>query len=495
MVPVETRNFLTKVNGRVQYAQEIVDAFDKVFAEAAQTNAESGAETVKSSAKNANTAFSFNTLSDGTEYVKLDGNIFLKSNGTEMTPREAYREITGMSITLSDGDVVTFVDTLPGNKNMYNELIKRWPAFDNGIDIRTLNDEVNRNIIEALTYSSAKRKNVPDVDNKHAKNGITHFDTRTVTVADDNGAYTLDLSIAKLTDGSKVAYAKKNVAIDNATWAKIKKAASRSTSPFKQPSDDSVPQSDAESQETFSPTGGQLQLVDNPDNAAPTANPDVRLMLSDAIDTQSETGYDRKNAPSRNLAWAIESGVVNRQDQGALWNAVNRHARGEYLTEIDDGLYLVERGNKIMITDADRDAPSLEAVYEINSDNSDAIRHFKGVFYDEARFGYSYDEAFRVARIAFGEMLVRSYVQQDFETHGRYDGRREGSVRGADDPGYQEWQNQNLTSGGDPQLMLADYIDEYGEIEPGENPAREVHLPKKTKTTCKRDSTFAGDLF
>ncbi len=28
--------------------------------------------------------------------------------------------------------------------------------------------------------------------------------------------------------------------------------------------------------------------------------------------------------------------------------------------------------------------------------------------------------------------------------------------------------------------MLADYIDEYGEIDPGENPAREVHLPKKT---------------
>ncbi len=101
---------------------------------------------------------------------------------------------------------------LDGNKNMYNELIRRWPAFDNGINIRTLNNEVNRNVIEALTYSLAKRKNVPDANNKHAANGMTHFDTRTVTVADNNGAYTIDLSIAKLTDGSKVSYAKKNVA-------------------------------------------------------------------------------------------------------------------------------------------------------------------------------------------------------------------------------------------------------------------------------------------
>ena len=54
------------------------------------------------------------------------------------------------------------------------------------------------------------------------------------------GAYALDLSIANLTDGSKVAYAKKSVAADSTTWAKIKRATSRSKSPFKQPSDDKI---------------------------------------------------------------------------------------------------------------------------------------------------------------------------------------------------------------------------------------------------------------
>ena len=176
--------------------------------------------------------YSVRTLSDGTEYVKLDGNIFLKEDGTEMTPREAYNTLVGMTITLPDGDDVTFVKRLPGGKDIYNELFRRRPAFDIGIDINLLNDEVNRNIIELLTNSVAMSKNEPDHDNRHAMNGISTFDTRMVRIADDNGAYILKLSIAQLTDGRKIAYAKKHIEKDDETWKKIQAEEGTSESRF-----------------------------------------------------------------------------------------------------------------------------------------------------------------------------------------------------------------------------------------------------------------------
>lgn len=201
------------------------------------------AETMRiEDAKDESIRYATRTLSDGTQYVKLDGNIFLKEDGTEMTPREAYNALVGMTITLSDGENITLVKRIPG-KDLYNEFFRRNPTFDPGIDIRILNDEVNRNIIEALTNSVTTLKDEPDHKKKHAKNGITTFDTRQVRIADDKGAYILLLSIAKLTDGRKIAYAKKNIEKDDETWKKIQAEEGTSKSRFPNLLNNNIPQS------------------------------------------------------------------------------------------------------------------------------------------------------------------------------------------------------------------------------------------------------------
>lgn len=210
--------------------------------------------------------YSQRTLSDGTRYVALDGNLFMRSDGTEMSPREAYRSLIGMPIILSDGDVITLVDRLPGGTRMYEELFKRWPRFEKGLDMKVLNNEINRNIIETLVNSSVVNKNVPDYNGRHTAQSITHFDTRTVNISDDNGAYTLTLSIATLTDGSKIGYAKKEIANNALLWEKIKKETGRGqSSSVQNPSGNSVSQNATNSNSQSQKSDREIDLHDAQD--------------------------------------------------------------------------------------------------------------------------------------------------------------------------------------------------------------------------------------
>ena len=180
------------------------------------------------------------TLPDGTSYVKLDGNLYDDGNGGELSPKEAYKKLINTKVVVSDGDEIYFVNRLPGRKEMYNELFRRTPKYKGVADVKEVNDKINRNIIQLFESSEAMQKNISDVNNRHSKNGIVSFDTREVLMADDTNAYRLELSIANLDDGRKVAYAKKWLEVDNKLLKKIK-AATTSQSPQKLPSKNIVP--------------------------------------------------------------------------------------------------------------------------------------------------------------------------------------------------------------------------------------------------------------
>ena len=93
------------------------------------------------------------------------------------------------------------------NKNLYNELFKRYPAFFNNIeDVKKLNEDVNYNIEELLENSENILPNEADKFKKHLKQGITHFDTRLVNFYDGNNVYKIEFSIAKLKDGTRSQY-------------------------------------------------------------------------------------------------------------------------------------------------------------------------------------------------------------------------------------------------------------------------------------------------
>lgn len=201
-------------------------------------------ETVKSDTKiAASRGNSLKVLSDGTKYVKLDGNLFDDGKGGELTPKEAYKKLIDTVVVVEDGDEISFVNKLPGKKYMYDELFKRRPNYDDIEDIKGLNKEINSNIIELFENSKALSKGAKDIGGRHKENNITRFDTREIRFVDDLGAYRLELTVAELSNGKKVAYAKRYVESDNELKEKIK-ATTTGPSRQKPPSNNSISRSE-----------------------------------------------------------------------------------------------------------------------------------------------------------------------------------------------------------------------------------------------------------
>ncbi len=279
MVPVETRNLLTKVNGRVQYAQEIVDAFDKVFAEAADTTAENGL--AKQKATSDNTQLSI-----------------------------AYTE-DSKPVAIVNSDILSNIDTGSWDNNKKKQAKSAAKtallSFKNGVKVNGITYKVNRTSRREYTRSKdteIKYYNATDIFADKMRSAANAGDIITATTSWENDAalkhqrddsfvdfvhgdvliqsgknqYIADTIVGITIDGNYVFY---DVVDMEPTKFKIKEEPSQTTAVGtntasdirEDSSDNTIPQSDAESQEEFSPTGGQL-------------------MLSDAIDTQIETWYD-----------------------------------------------------------------------------------------------------------------------------------------------------------------------------------------------------------
>lgn len=174
---------------------------------------------------------------DGVDYVNAEKSIFTKEDGTTASERDIFNSLVGKTLSLPDGDI-EIVKNLPGKK-MYDELYRRYPKNLGGVkDVKQLNSDVNYNMEELLSNSEMKNPNVPDRDGRHAEQGITDFDTRTVKFYDGSKAYTVDFSIATLESGKKIAYAKKFFGYDAELTKKIQTVESRRSknTPFNQQS-------------------------------------------------------------------------------------------------------------------------------------------------------------------------------------------------------------------------------------------------------------------
>ncbi len=182
------------------------------------------------------------SLKDGTDYIETEKNLFIKENRTPMSQREVYNSLIGKQITLDDGTIVTIKQWLPNNKNMYNELFRRYPTYKNVKDIKNVNKNINENIVELLKVSHNLSPNELDYMERHKNNKIVSFDTRRVSFYDGRSAYDLDFSIAKMQDGNYVAYAKRNLFPNNTLLNKIKKETPTSKSRGVLPCEDNIPQ-------------------------------------------------------------------------------------------------------------------------------------------------------------------------------------------------------------------------------------------------------------
>lgn len=121
---------------------------------------------------------------------------------------------------------------------MYNELFRKYPGYNGNFDIYAINWNINKNIVDVFSGSTAQMRNAPQ---QHFHYGVTDFDQRQVFITDGNEAYRLELNIANLNDSRKVAFVKRF--IENASpdiSEKIKKAETARKHRLNQPSDISI---------------------------------------------------------------------------------------------------------------------------------------------------------------------------------------------------------------------------------------------------------------
>ena len=215
---------------------EVQKAVNETSKEANQTR---GAPEQKNTAESGEGKNSIEITEDGIRYVKLDGNIFLNPDGTEMSPVEAYNAIVGTTITLEDGDVIKFIKNLP-KLSVYRELFHKLPGYEAGIDVKAISKSINKNIVDVVKGSTAQTRNEPPI---HFHIGIKDFDRREVYILDDNQTYRFELCVANLTDGAKIAYVKRYIEKASAEIdKKIKKAETAKQSRLNQPSNKSISQ-------------------------------------------------------------------------------------------------------------------------------------------------------------------------------------------------------------------------------------------------------------
>ena len=215
--------------GATQYTEEAQEAGERYYEQMAGSNEENQME----NRDNNGVKHSLQTLPDGTKYVLLDGNIFLREDGTEMTPREAYRWLVNnkQQIRTEDGEIIDFATGLPNISTMA-ELFKAYP-FVRGFqtDKKALNTLLNKNIIEVFEFSRGLSREIEDRSARHNKMGIKTFDTRHLIVSDGANAYDLELTVANLKDGRKIAYKKTFISLNKDVTEQIQKAPTRVPNP------------------------------------------------------------------------------------------------------------------------------------------------------------------------------------------------------------------------------------------------------------------------
>ena len=205
--------------------------------------------------------YSIKELPDGETYVQLDGNLYDDGHGGRLTDVQAYDKLVNtIKYILLDGEKVFFIkylknkfDSKSWDMSMRKELMGKWPFNTDGIsDMQTLNDKINENIVELLSRSEMEPfgKDAPDEDGKHAKYGIESFDNRFIRFADENDTYRLELTIAKLDDGRKIAYSKKTIERDPLLKRKIEEG-TQGVIPIAPTSKKTIPSSKKKSNNNF----------------------------------------------------------------------------------------------------------------------------------------------------------------------------------------------------------------------------------------------------
>ena len=135
-------------------------------------------------------------------------------------------------------------------------------------------------------------------------------------------------------------------------------------------------------------------------------------------------GYD-----TRNLAWAIESGIINDSDQARFWEAIAEIQKLKYnsFTRTKNGAYIIETKDKMMFTDGDFKTPTLSKVICFTLDGGKEVDYTRRMIRDEAERTGRTDKSVSFAEGLYGSWFIAEYNVRDYHAYARQDGTGEGT--------------------------------------------------------------------
>ena len=149
-------------------------------------------------------------------------------------------------------------------------------------------------------------------------------------------------------------------------------------------------------------------------------------MHSDRI----QEGYD-----TRNLAWAIENGIIDESDQARFWEAIAEIQKLNYnsFARTKNGGYIIETSDKMMFTDGDYKAPTLSKVIVFPYGEFVDTSNERTMIRNEARNTGRTNQSTAIIENLYGPGFVTEYYTPRYRADGRSIGQGERTNRSGSD--------------------------------------------------------------
>lgn len=151
-------------------------------------------------------------------------------------------------------------------------------------------------------------------------------------------------------------------------------------------------------------------------------------------DVQEQSGgYLDEGYATDSTKWAYDNYIIDEADRARFYEVIaDLNKRRYHVPKTPNGAFIIEHGNKIMLSDGDFKAPTLSKVIVIKDYYMINVEKVKGAIIHELEAGNSagYRETCELYRDLYEDGIVHEYNSRSYKANAREDGRREGSYGG-----------------------------------------------------------------
>lgn len=207
-----------------------------------------------------------------------------------------------------------------------------------------------------------------------------------------------------------------------------------------------------------------------------------------------DSGRGRRGIETHNLRLSLQKksyranraftpGELTKSEWGEFYSSLGELKRGMWFPQTSDGDYIFETDDKLIFTDGNYIKPKINSVIVFEELNSDEIEFGKEIIWNVAETGKSFQECCEIAQAMLGKGIITAtdpYSDRTYWEGGNNQGKGNYSleVDNGNEPKikYSFSTYDNDTEFWQEWLAKAK---EYGVIPQGENPARDIDVPRK----------------